>query len=308
MGNEKVCKVVMLPTEDTVNIFHDGKKMFHSIGLEPQTGHSINSDCNGIHIHLLSEDAICEGDWYLQPEGLRRSAAKTGTCAFPPNSLKIVASTDPSLGLPMIPESFLKEYVDVNGAIIEVWLETYPQDSVSMGTGIVETEYKLCLADNNEVVVLRVINMNQNLADFFGTPLGEAFGADSKDITIEDEQVIINKDTDSVAPIKIPISSHRAFTPEDIRNDSDRLYPEPTKQRGIHGQLVPSSSYWEERQAYVRGRMDERELKDCTNGIKALVGTDGSKPLFVKGSYDAIKLLQEQLIELDTLRTKYLRK
>jgi len=310
----KQCKVVMLPnpernlptyrwgesilTKDKDKL--DFKKYAHATGLDVFQ-----------HIYFTSEDAIAQGDWYIQPEGLRKSAAKTDTCVFPKDSYKVVASTDSSLGLPMIPESFIKDYVELNGAITHVNLAMFygePLDNKPWEYDpFHDSLLRLSMNANNEVVVLRHINMNQNLQEIFGTPLCEKFGVDGKDITVEGGQVIINKDTDSAAPIKIPMSSHSAFTPEDIRADSDRLYPEPTKQRGVHGQLVPSSSYWEERQAYVRGRMDERELKDCTNGIKVLVGNENGNPLFVKGSYDAIILLQKQLIELDTLRTKYLK-
>lgn len=63
--NTQTCKVICLPTQDKTNLFKD-KNLFHSIGLEPQTGHSINSSVSGLHLYFLSDDEIQKGDFFLE--------------------------------------------------------------------------------------------------------------------------------------------------------------------------------------------------------------------------------------------------
>jgi len=63
--------------------------------------------------------------------------------------VKIVASTDSSLGLPEIQQSFLEEYVKSNGSIKSVKLQTYTQKYRNW----VDTTH-LSLTEANEVIVL----------------------------------------------------------------------------------------------------------------------------------------------------------
>ena len=148
MLHTKRCGVLNLPTEDTVNIFHDGKKMFHSFGLEPQTGHSINSSCKGRHVYIVSDGIeIAEGDWFYNSISKQIIKATHNSTALPIIYWhKVLASTDKSLGLPDIPKKFLTEYVAGNGGICKMDIDIMPIEDG-------ETEYKLRLTDNNEVVV-----------------------------------------------------------------------------------------------------------------------------------------------------------
>lgn len=60
MKNE--CPVVMLPTEKATNIFKDSNGLlFFSDNY--QIAKTINSDCKGYFIYILSDDEIKEGDW-----------------------------------------------------------------------------------------------------------------------------------------------------------------------------------------------------------------------------------------------------
>lgn len=161
MENTKRVVVLNLPTEDKVNIFHDGTRMFNSFGLNPQTGHSINSSCEGRHVYLMSEeDEIKTDDWFIHNysnplfKATKVTIPDIGTKEYPFNSLlpkghnlfKIIASTDKSLGLPDIPTRFLTEYVGGGGGINKIDIDILPLEDG-------DTEYKLILTDNNEVIV-----------------------------------------------------------------------------------------------------------------------------------------------------------
>lgn len=114
------------------------------------------------HLYFTSEDDIKEGDWYIHP--FEDKVEKTEWAHIVtlmnqlPKAQKIIASTDPSLGLPAIPESFLKQYVESNGKIDKVQLQTcclYGGKCPSKGA---YDKQHLCkigfeLTDNNEVIV-----------------------------------------------------------------------------------------------------------------------------------------------------------
>lgn len=80
------------------------------------------------HLYFCSDDEIKEGDWFINI--ITNRIFGPATYADVENRrdgkdymVKVVASTDSSLGLPLIPQSFLQEYVRSNGNIKEVWLE-----------------------------------------------------------------------------------------------------------------------------------------------------------------------------------------
>jgi len=157
MSNNKQCKVVMLPTNNNykgILIKDDDSNL---LGFNKEYGlSSILKSYTPQHIYFTSEDAIEQGDWYIQPEGLRKSAAKTDTCAFPKDSYKVVASTDSSLGLPMIPESFIRDYVELSGAITEVYLGVWTVWTQYMVIGAhldAKLIGKLVITKENEVIV-----------------------------------------------------------------------------------------------------------------------------------------------------------
>ena len=60
------------------------------------------------HLYILSDEKIKEGDWCLNLD--TNDIFKLGKYGVN-NAKKIIATTDTSLGLPLIPESFIKYYI-----------------------------------------------------------------------------------------------------------------------------------------------------------------------------------------------------
>jgi len=154
-GNIKTCKVIMLPTDKSRLV------VFTKENCLQLAVAGLREDSLFIpqHIYLVSQDEIKEGDLYYKPsDNTIRPYRYTKT---PINQYggraKVVASTDSSLGLPMIPDYFIQKYVEKNGAIVAIDLLTYPQDSVNMDSGKVETEHKLKLTDDNKVCIIEYV-------------------------------------------------------------------------------------------------------------------------------------------------------
>lgn len=77
-----------------------------------------------------------------------------GASAHSPSHFQIIASTDPSLGLPSIPKSFIQQYVASNGKINKVSLTIKEFPDSSFGNDRGNVYWKLKLTDKNEVVIV----------------------------------------------------------------------------------------------------------------------------------------------------------
>jgi len=114
MENKLVCKPIMLLTED-INA---------PLFLHTEHGVRLNRKYEWAnykqHLHLVSEGEIRGGDYYIDTISLRLSQSKGGNppgVSYPPIYKKVEATTDKSLGLPLIPQSFIEEYVQKQGKI-----------------------------------------------------------------------------------------------------------------------------------------------------------------------------------------------
>lgn len=66
MLDVKIMGVVMLPTDEETNLFwRPLHGLFHSVGVNPQTGHSINSEVKGQYLYIVSNSTIKKGDWVI---------------------------------------------------------------------------------------------------------------------------------------------------------------------------------------------------------------------------------------------------
>jgi len=127
----------LIATDQPVNLFRDDTRLFHSIGIHPQTGSSVNSSVEGLMIYLIdSNTPIKEG---YKPCWCYNSIKNTwdndliyyqGAMPFYHfrGFYEILATTDPKLiadGVPSISEEFLKRFVTVqgNGEIMMKWIE-----------------------------------------------------------------------------------------------------------------------------------------------------------------------------------------
>lgn len=68
------------------------------------------------HLYFISDIEIKEGDWVLEKE-TGKVTKIVHTAGVTKYGKKIEATTDPLLGLPFIPQSFIDEYVKAQGEI-----------------------------------------------------------------------------------------------------------------------------------------------------------------------------------------------
>lgn len=178
----------MLPTGDITGI------VLHSTGLD-KIAHTKESELNAVlniggtsqHLYLTSDENIGEGDCVLsklyglgkvissqwadnrgktpmlvQFEDIAIMYGKDGSYKDDGNKIylndcyKIVASSDKSLNLPQIPQSFIKQYVESGGSIDEVEIEytdwcDYDDDNT--WGGLDKADLRIKLDSNNCVIV-----------------------------------------------------------------------------------------------------------------------------------------------------------
>ena len=179
----------MLPTKAT------GFRLFKSANLIVWTDKIVKTIGEYSHIYFTSDEEIKEGDTLMHnvtklifkvlhsdPIDIVEQAYKTNR--------KVVASTDPSLGLPAIPQSFIEKYVEANGKIDEVELETESRASkttpIQHNTNWVE--HILKLTKDNKVIVVddEQVQLNKLVSDIIST-------APTKEYTIEELKEFIAK-------------------------------------------------------------------------------------------------------------------
>jgi len=108
---------------------------------------------------VLSDEEIKEGDWVICiNNGVNHYKVIQNKIPSAFQDVegwkKIIASTDPSLGLPAIPQSFIEKYVIANGEIDEVELDT--EERIHEGSTMKHVIFKekLKLTKDNEVCVI----------------------------------------------------------------------------------------------------------------------------------------------------------
>jgi hypothetical protein len=130
MNNKLKCRPVLLPTthfdrSDQVLWLNDNKQLLHT--------HS-QTLTKAQHLYLVSDSEIKEGDCYIQNDN--KVWEEYGEGDDISNSYKIEASTDTSLGLPGIPQSFIEEYVAKQGKIDKVYIVN-PQVAITMNSEVI---------------------------------------------------------------------------------------------------------------------------------------------------------------------------
>lgn len=127
-----ICKPVMLPAQNS-QVFDVGQiyvpthepnsKYQIRLSPKPNTPTSYRKECILHHLYLVSDEEIKEGDWLLATDTktIFKASESDINGMILAKSLHlyrtIVATTDKSLGLPLIPQSFIEEYVQKQGKI-----------------------------------------------------------------------------------------------------------------------------------------------------------------------------------------------
>jgi hypothetical protein len=180
MNKETInCQVVMLPTEKSNMCHLTGIDNIKEWNIAPNRNAFITNKSHGIilqpfDIYFTSDEEIKGGDWYYNTTDDKIDTTKWAHILTlinqHPKAEKIVASTDPSLGLPAIPESFLKQYVDVDGKIDMVRLEIVGEDILveHRALGIMTKYLKLTVA--NKVVIVEQSESDKGYEKFLNNP------------------------------------------------------------------------------------------------------------------------------------------
>lgn len=80
------------------------------------------------HLYLVSDREIKTGDYYCYKNSIPVKRLEKETVPITKDYKKVEASTDPSLGLPLIPKSFIEEYVEKQGKIENVYIALREKD------------------------------------------------------------------------------------------------------------------------------------------------------------------------------------
>lgn len=127
------------------------------------------------HLYFVSDEKVKEGDWFIYRNKLYNEFKESVTPSvttyirkYPNNEVheqfsevylsyckKIVATTDISLGLPLIGNAFIAKYIKFKGDIDEVMLnvESYTETTYDGGIDISYPVKKVSVRDDNTVII-----------------------------------------------------------------------------------------------------------------------------------------------------------
>ena len=115
---------ILLPMEKETNLFRDSNgKLFHSIGCDPQTGHSVNSDCIGQQLIIVDDSVDFEGKGLAN--GIIYDIDYSYWASYDKmfiNPKKIIAAYPLIPNIPPISPSFIQSYAEANGKG-KVWVD-----------------------------------------------------------------------------------------------------------------------------------------------------------------------------------------
>lgn len=172
------CQVIMLPTDKASHLYIQNNKVCYDETIVESV-----KNCNDQHLYLVSDEDIKDGrtnfytyddlnnnilhiDYiqYFGQENNGKGDVRNGRASFKTvegtssgtKHKEIIASTDTSLNLPQIPQSFIEAYVKSNGTIKEVGVEI-EIGVVFKKTGIGPKQmfdvFSIKTIANNEVIV-----------------------------------------------------------------------------------------------------------------------------------------------------------
>lgn len=112
------------------------------------------------HLYILSDEDIKEDDWIVYSNQVLKYSHPTLVVSATAWRTKIIATTDKSLGLPLIPDSFIKKYANKDG-IDEIMVKyetiqtTKDKDYAYYGNNQSNLNYitRLKIASNNTVTI-----------------------------------------------------------------------------------------------------------------------------------------------------------
>lgn len=122
-----ICRPVMLPASDTqvsdkdqlyIPLHDPNSKYQIRLSTVPNSPTSMRKECQRQHLYLVSDKPIKEGDWVLWDNKQIYKVLTSFEYSVSRVEKKIEATTDKSLGLPLIPEQWIRDvYVPAQGKI-----------------------------------------------------------------------------------------------------------------------------------------------------------------------------------------------
>jgi hypothetical protein len=152
MENKLECRPVLLPT--TLQTVNEREEHTLWTNTKGQILHTHTSQLHSLipqHLYFVSNRDIGKDEWFWASDRnqiFQNKFQKTSIKEGFPFYYKIEASTDSSLGLPGIPQSFIQEYVAKQGKIDKVYISIYDYEGVA---GIVEVDME------NQVIILPTV-------------------------------------------------------------------------------------------------------------------------------------------------------
>lgn len=129
----KTRKIVMLHSTNPARIWQHYNTKRLSL-RDYDTSYYLSENLYGNHLYILSDEAIKEGDWCINNNN--------NDTLYQPNCLgdnsnwkKVIATTDTSLNLPLIPQNFIKLYIEqynLGSIITEVKVEYENNNTVNI--------------------------------------------------------------------------------------------------------------------------------------------------------------------------------
>lgn len=130
--SKKQVQALMLPTNEVFNpAFVKWKDTILPYIAGGELRKLVHSGAIPQHLYFTSNEEISTGDNYINI--ITMQPDKAGVCwGLNPHLRKVVATTDKSLNLPLIPQSFIEEYVKNKGEIKEVDITYYSEEPFTL--------------------------------------------------------------------------------------------------------------------------------------------------------------------------------
>lgn len=180
---QKLFKIIMLSALQEQLSTKNIEYPFYKTGDKLYLNDGLTKASTPYHLYLVSDEEIKEGDWFIINKSELHQCLKLSdgqeTIVFNKNGdnvgiprkncKKIIATTDKSLhaikfkdtpleapskglkGIAVIPDSFIKAFVESQGAIKEVLVEYEPTEQFDEATSV--GVYKLKLREDNTVII-----------------------------------------------------------------------------------------------------------------------------------------------------------
>jgi hypothetical protein len=147
---KKLCNVIMFPANEKASRIHQTIKSDQLVYFKDPV---LLPNSLTQHLYITSDDKIEEGDWFIDTDGVFQRK-NSNLYSLPLDARKIIATTDESLklcqcrkkdhkmsckmewSLPEVSEFFIKEFVESQGKIKEVFVEYYRRGLNSSGVDV----------------------------------------------------------------------------------------------------------------------------------------------------------------------------